>query len=502
MTDPNPAEPQAEHTLQAGDVIAGKYRVERVIGQGGMGVVVAAEHTTLRQHVAVKVLLPEAAKRGTATERFLREARASVAIKSEHVARVMDVGSLDSGQPFMVMELLAGADLNAVLHERGKLPITEAVDYILQACEAIAEAHSLGIIHRDLKPANLFLTSRADGSPLVKVLDFGLSKVDEPNNFEGSLTKAGEIMGSPFYMSPEQIRSLKGLDRRTDIWALGVILYQLLCGVRPFEAEALAALFLMIGADPVPPMRKHRPDIPPELEAAVLRCLEKDVNARPQSVAELARLLAPFASPEMRHSVERIHRTLSDDTLSGRRASAGDLPVPTPAADVDDNAATVALNVSPAAGLPAPFAATEALPIPASEEKAQSGSMAAVATPVAPQQAEIPTKITPKPAAPAGKRGVVIGLVAALALGGISFAALRMRAPAGDAAAHLAATGAPAAGAAPPASVAVTSAPVQVASAAPVQAASAAPSASAPAAPSASTSAKPTKPPAPPPKKR
>ena len=423
MTDQSAPPPEADPVPKQGDVVAGKYRIDRVLGRGGMGLVVAAEHITLRQKVAVKMLLPEAAKRGDATERFLREARAAVAIKSEHVARVMDVGTLDSGAPFMVMELLTGSDLGGVLQQRGKLPVAEAVDFILQAGEAIAEAHALGIIHRDLKPANLFLTARADGSPLVKVLDFGLSKLTSPDSFEASLTQAGTIMGSPFYMSPEQIRSLKGLDARADIWSLGVILYQLLAGVRPFEAEALAELFLKIGADPPPPLRDKRPDVPPELEAAVLRCLEKKPAARPQTVAELARSLAPFAPPDSRISVERIHRTLADDTLAARRASATDAPA-TPAA-FDSNAATVALDpttpLGPGAGpVEGPMAA----------QAAQSGSMAAVATPVAPPQgASGPVKATP--AASATKRGMLIPIAAAVVLGALGLAALRLRAPDG-----------------------------------------------------------------------
>ncbi len=181
-----------------GDVLAGKYRIDRVLGKGGMGVVVAAHHTTLRQNVAVKFLLAATAKRGDATERFLREARAAVSIQSEHVARVTDVGTLESGAPYMVMEFLTGSDLGQVLEERGPLPVEEAVDYVLQACEAIAEAHALGLIHRDLKPANLFVTTRADGSPLIKVLDFGLSKATKPDTLDASLTATNVVMGSPY----------------------------------------------------------------------------------------------------------------------------------------------------------------------------------------------------------------------------------------------------------------------------------------------------------------
>ena len=294
-----------------GEIIAGKYEVERILGQGGMGIVVSAHHIALQQKVAIKLLLPASMSVPGAAPRFLREARSAAAIQSEHVARVLDVGTLDSGQPFMVMEYLTGSDLGGVLHRTGRLPITDAVDYVLQACEAIAEAHARGIVHRDLKPDNVFLTRRADGSSLVKILDFGLSKpaMEELSGAATpSLTGANMVAGSPQYMSPEQVRSLKNVDHRTDVWSLGVLLYELLTGQRPFEADTIAGVFAKIAADAPLRPRTLRPDMPPSLEAVVMRCLEKDLSLRTQDVASLATGLEPHAPPASRTSVERIVR--------------------------------------------------------------------------------------------------------------------------------------------------------------------------------------------------
>ena len=316
VVDKNAGPASDDGLPKEGDVIAGKYQVEKVLGKGGMGVVVAARHTSLRQHVAVKFLLPKALTLPGAAERFLREARAAVAIRSEHVARVIDVGELESGAPYMVMEYLTGTDFGQVLKTRGTLPLKEAVDYVLQACEALAEAHALGVVHRDLKPGNLFLTTRADGSPLVKVLDFGLSKATKPGEDEHSLTAPDVIVGSPHYMSPEQLRSLKQVDARSDVWALGVILYQLLSGRRPFESDSLVGTCARIAAEPPTPLRERKPDVPAELETIIGRCLEKDREKRLQTVADLARLLAPYGSERAPISVERIVRV-----IEGERAS-------------------------------------------------------------------------------------------------------------------------------------------------------------------------------------
>jgi serine/threonine-protein kinase len=305
--------------IQQGELLAGKYRVEQVLGAGGMGYVVAAMHEQLGQRVAVKLLVPELCENEDSVMRFLREARAAVKIHSEHVARVIDVGELTNGSPYMVMEFLNGRDLADELDQPGEvLPVEVAIDYVLQASEAVAEAHSLGVIHRDLKPANLFLTHRPDGSPLVKVLDFGISKAinAEDNALEPapSLTATHSLLGSPAYMSPEQIRRPKQVDTRTDIWSLGSILFELLTRDPPFNADSPLALLAAVVSDPLPSVRDKRPDVPPELEAVIAKCLEKNPDNRYQSVAELADALAPFA-PRSQPSVSRISGILRATSL-------------------------------------------------------------------------------------------------------------------------------------------------------------------------------------------
>lgn len=291
-------------------MLAGKYRVERVIGQGGMGVVVAAYHMHLDERVAIKFLLPEVLDNPDAVRRFSREARAAVKIKSEHVARVIDVGSLESGAPYMVMEYLEGEELKQTLGHSGPLSFEAAADYVLQASEALAEAHARGIIHRDLKPANLFLTRRADGSACVKILDFGISKLTGPFTTDSDLgiTKTSVGIGSPVYMSPEQTASAKDVDTRTDIWALGVILYELVTGHVPFMADNVPALCAAILQSEPAPLRNHRPDAPPGFVQVIERCLCKDPKDRFPGVAELALALLPFATEQGRLSARRISK--------------------------------------------------------------------------------------------------------------------------------------------------------------------------------------------------
>jgi serine/threonine-protein kinase len=299
-----PHDPSLAST-QPGQILAGKFRVDRVLGQGGFGVVVAATHLHLNERVALKFLLPSALQNPQLVGRFLREAQAAVRIKSEHVARVSDVGQLPTGEPYMVMEYLHGQDLAGHIEQHGPLPPQQAASFLLQALEAIAEAHSLGIVHRDLKPANLFLTRRADGSTLIKVLDFGISKMASEG--QGGLTATGAIMGSPYYMSPEQLTDMKLVDVRSDIWSLGVVFFELVTGKIPFPDDGqIGQLVAAILTKPPCSVRQLRPDLRPEIDALVQRCLQKQQDARFQNVGQLAEALAPLAGEEGRVSVSRI----------------------------------------------------------------------------------------------------------------------------------------------------------------------------------------------------
>lgn len=319
----------AEHWL--GQTIASRYRVDALLGKGGMGVVVRARHVHLDEQVAIKLLLPEMLTVPGMVTRFLREARAASKIKSEHVVRVTDVDVLETGIPYMVMEYLDGVSLAAIRRRHGKLEVAEAVRCVLEACEAIAEAHSIGIIHRDLKPANLFLARRSDGTTTLKVLDFGISKIEGLNEMEA--TKTGQIMGSPKYMSPEQMLSAHDVDGRTDIWSLGAILYELVVGRAPFLAETTPRLCaLVLHGSPAAP-RELNPELPPDLEAIILRCLERDPAKRFATVADLANILKPFSPdttlpPLPITSAESVHLPSDELELEQEAPAAVASPVP------------------------------------------------------------------------------------------------------------------------------------------------------------------------------
>ncbi len=287
----------APSPLQLGDVLLGKYRVERVLGKGGMGMVLAVRHLTLGELFAVKVMLPEMLTNPLAVRRFLREAQASARLRGEHVARVHDVGTFENGVPYMVLEYLEGSDLDRLLVSRGVLSVGEAAGYVFQVCEALVEAHGQGIVHRDLKPPNLFLTRRPNGSPCIKVLDFGISKdVSEADKNSPKLTQTGSVMGSPQYMSPEQMVDSKNVDARCDIWAMGIILYELVTGTMPFHAETMPEIVAkVLSTQPLPPSQV-RAGVTPAFDAVVARCIEKNRNNRFQSAQEFMTALKPFVN--------------------------------------------------------------------------------------------------------------------------------------------------------------------------------------------------------------
>jgi serine/threonine-protein kinase len=358
--------------IRPGDHVAGKYTVEQVIGSGGMGYVVLATHPILGA-CAIKLLHPDHAQNAELVARFVREAQAAQRIQNEHVVRVSDVGiDAASGVPFIVMERLLGQDLEHVLQAQGRLSVEHAVEFVLQACEALVEAHIEGIVHRDLKPANLFVTSRRDGTPFVKVLDFGISKMASAPGGSGlagaaGLTHTTGVMGTVLYMSPEQLQRPKEVDARSDIWALGVILYELLSGKLPFVGEDMPNTCVKVMLEEPEPLSALRPDVPASLLAVVARCLRKDRDERFAHVSDFASALFDVATPRGRGSIERIvdvgraagHSMSLGPPLARAGASAspsspgaaGAASAAYPAARTTTSAAVSVLGAEPTAGV-------------------------------------------------------------------------------------------------------------------------------------------------------
>lgn len=302
--------------VRPGDIVDEKYRVEGVLGEGGMGYVVSARHLHLDQKVALKFMHQAIVTRDS-KRRLLREARSVAGLRSRHVARVLDLGTHRDGTPYIVMEHLEGIDLCQLVEERGALPPRDACEYVMQACEALAEAHARGIIHRDLKLGNLFLTRGFGGEPVVKVLDFGVSKAPEHGDeafeltqvdgasHDDALTQATDVLGSPRFMAPEQLLGARHADAQSDVWSLGVILFALLTGHLPFLGESIGELVQQIVRGPIPDVRAVRPDLPQGLDHVVARCLARERNERARDCLDLVRLLAPYVHRAV-PSAERI----------------------------------------------------------------------------------------------------------------------------------------------------------------------------------------------------
>jgi serine/threonine-protein kinase len=319
--DTGAAERRDVTQVSPGDVVSGRYVVEEVLGSGGMGVVVAARHEALGHRVALKFVSATACSDAEAYARFTREAKIIAKLESEHVVRVVDFG-IHQGVPYMAMDLLSGRDLGSELQMRGTMPVEEVADYVIQACDGLAAAHAHGVVHRDVKAANLFLAMRADGERVVKVLDFGVSKLQEDPSEDVDLTHTRSMLGSPLYMSPEQIRDPRSVDGRADVWSLGVVLHKLLTGMAPFAGQTTNALCASIAADAPRRLREDAEHLPERLEAIVLRCLQKRPNDRYANVATLARDLAPFGSERGRAIAERlVARAAADGELEEPEAA-------------------------------------------------------------------------------------------------------------------------------------------------------------------------------------
>lgn len=311
--------------ISLGSVIGRKYRLDALIAEGGMGIVYRGWHLVLEQPIAIKIVRPEYARHPEAVARFLNEARSIAQLRGVHVAHVLDTGRIENGPPYMVLEYLEGHDLRALLEAEGPLAVQRAADYLLQTCEAMAEAHSLGVIHRDLKPENLFLTHQPDGSELVKVIDFGISK--RPDADGRSYTLQGQSLGSPQYMAPEQMTSPDKVDARADVWSLGVVLFELLTNQVPFGGDTVPVACVKVLCDEPVSLRSVRPDISVELEAVIQRCLRKQPDERFPSMKELAEALVPFASAERGDALGRVRRILGEKADSGQvRANFRALP--------------------------------------------------------------------------------------------------------------------------------------------------------------------------------
>jgi serine/threonine-protein kinase len=428
---------QAMLNERVGLVVGGRYKIVRTLGAGGMGGVYEAEHELIGKKVALKCLHKEYTRDRDLVERFKREARAATAIGNEHIVDVTDMGDMADGAPFLVMEFLAGTTLNGSMEDEGAMRIPRAIHIARQVCDALGAAHDKGIVHRDLKPENVFLTRRGTDPDFVKVLDFGISKIHSGSGErpDRGLTRTGMAIGTPTYMSPEQAQGLRDVDARTDVWAMGVILYEMLTGHRPFEAESYPMLLMRIVGSEPDPVTKWRKDVPPALSTIVMRCLEKPVGTRMQTMHELGAALAPFGSMDSQPEVvdaqgrPEPQRGAGTAVLGGAKRDNSDASIAAtqmvassrPPANAASGVRSAANATRVVGGDDAP---AKAGPRPAAKPIEQTGEMGSVARKPAERTGEIgsvlreeqslPTESVTLPAA--RSNGPVIGIAAAVVL--------------------------------------------------------------------------------------
>jgi eukaryotic-like serine/threonine-protein kinase len=289
-----------------GEIVGGKYRVVRFLAAGGMGVVYEALHTVVRRRFAVKFLRPDLAEKRESLARFQREAEAAGALESENLTAAVDFGIAVDGSPFIVMEYLSGESVESLLVREGRVPLGRAADLVVQACRGIQAAHASGIVHRDLKPQNLFVCRREDGTDLLKVLDFGIAKLEAADQ-KSAATLTGTVLGTPAYMSPEQARGEKTVDHRADVYALGAILYELVSGKKPHPGDSHNAILHHIATQPAVPFDSIEPDQPAELGRAISRALSSDPAERFETAELFGQAILGFAKrdvwPEVKSAV-------------------------------------------------------------------------------------------------------------------------------------------------------------------------------------------------------
>ena len=375
--------------LGAGQTVGGKYTILRTLGEGGMGAVYEVEHTLIGKRMALKCLHPEYARDRDLVERFRREARAASVIGNEHIVDVTDMGDLPDGSPFLVMEMLKGRALSDLIKREGPLTVGRTCAIVRQICVALQAAHDKGIVHRDMKPANVFLEARSGREDFVKVLDFGISKMQDHGPTDRGLTRTGVAMGTPSYMSPEQAQGAKDVDHRTDIWALGVMLYEMLALRRPFEADSYPMMLMAIVAREPEPVSTYRKDIPPALDAVILRTLSKPVGLRVATMAQLAEELGPFvgidAPPQLVTPADEEPAAGAAETRAprARKGASPDTPTTALAKTESAPAGAPAAPMSPGTRPHAAAASTKALrgtdPAPRSEEGEHTGELGVVA---------------------------------------------------------------------------------------------------------------------------